>query len=155
MTNNDILWGRSTWIFLHTLAEKINENFYINNKYALLDMVRKICYSLPCPYCANHASMFINNVSIKNIPDKKSFGKMLFEFHNSVNKRENKPLYSYDNLKKYKEKNMNIVLDNFNKNYGKRYSITLKLGYKSTAKTRAKLTYSIIQWCRSNWKHIT
>ena len=157
MPNNDdgMLWGKTTWVFLHTLAEKINDDFYIKNRHTILDMVRKICYNLPCPFCVSHASMYINNVSIKNIPDKKSFGKMLFDFHNSVNNRRGEPFYPYNKLIEYQKVNMEMALRNFSAIYGKRYSRMLRVGMSSTEKRRAKLTYSIVQWCRSNWNYIS
>ena len=115
MSNNvkKLLWGKTTWMFFHSLAEKINPAFYKANKYMVLDMIKKICHNLPCPDCARHATAFMSTVNVNSVPNKREFRAMLYVFHNRVNKRLGKPLYDHKFLFVHKNRNMGIMLNNF------------------------------------------
>ena len=78
-------WSIPTWTFFHTLAELINNTFYINNTGTILNLIKKICSNLPCPECRAHASLYMNRIRIDNVKTKEDFRMMLFTFHNSVN----------------------------------------------------------------------
>ena len=42
-------WSHPTWLFFHSLAEKINEDFLKKNTLDVLNMIKNICVNLPCP----------------------------------------------------------------------------------------------------------
>lgn len=151
--DNKIIWGNSTWILLHTIAARINENSYNILKGQLYGLFVNICSNLPCPECTNHANRFTNIVKLETIPTKQLFESMLFQFHNNVNARINKPQYKVENLVKYKQYNLGIVLQTFVNQYSKRYTSSLVAGIPSTERARRNIAYTVINWIKTNWRH--
>ena len=41
--SNGMKWGQPTWFFLHTLAEKVNENKFPEIRKELLEIIYNIC----------------------------------------------------------------------------------------------------------------
>ena len=81
-------WGPPTWLFMHTIAEKIKEDSYpIIGKQMIYNLIQ-ICNLLPCPDCSEHAKTFWTNVKVGNIQTKSDLINLLFVFHNCVNKRK-------------------------------------------------------------------
>ena len=109
------VWGNTIWYLFHTLAEKINPDKFGEQKSNLFETVKIICRNLPCPDCSDHATKELKIVKIQNINDKEMFKLFLLEFHNRVNTRLNKPIFTLDELNsKYKTANLNGILHNFN-----------------------------------------
>jgi hypothetical protein len=96
------VWGPPVWNFIHTLAEKVNEDSFNVVKTTLFLIIKRICIYLPCPECSQHAKFFLMKVNIAKINSKSEFKHMLFVFHNVVNNRKRKPLFNYNILNKYK-----------------------------------------------------
>jgi hypothetical protein len=113
-------WGPPTWLFLHTLVEKVKENSFQLISQQLIKMIIQICNNLPCPECTLHAKTFWNNINIGNIRTKQDLINLLFVFHNSVNKRKKTIPFRHENLVKYKNLKLiqqyNIFTKNFNTN---------------------------------------
>ena len=57
-------WGPPTWYFLHGFAEKINKEYYESNVLTCFDIIKKICFALPCPICRNHAISYLSNLNV-------------------------------------------------------------------------------------------
>ena len=55
-------WSIPTWIFLHTLAERISDKFMKENNEEVLNIIKTICFILPCPTCREHATYFIKRI---------------------------------------------------------------------------------------------
>ena len=53
-------WGPPTWLFMHTLAEKIKEDSYPIIGKQLIYNIIQICNLLPCPDCSEHSKTFWN-----------------------------------------------------------------------------------------------
>ena len=51
------------------------------------NIIRQICYNLPCPECRKHASNYINKISLHSVKTKEDLIFVLFTFHNDVNRR--------------------------------------------------------------------
>ena len=105
------VWGPPTWIFFHTLIEKISEDGYNKIGLALFGYIRRICNNLPCPDCAQHATAFLSKVNISTLKTKTDLRNMMYIFHNVVNKRKNKPLYNVNLIEQYKSNN---VIEKYN-----------------------------------------
>ena len=150
---NKMLWGVSTWRLFHTMAARIREESYPYLKGQLLAVVKQICYNLPCPECARHATQFMRNVHLASLPNKTVFISMLFQFHNSVNARLGKRQYTLEDLKEYKNRNIGIDLQNFLTFYAKRYNVTLQAGIQSTELIRRRIAISVRAWLQKNWLH--
>jgi hypothetical protein len=107
-------WGPITWFLFHTLAEKIKDEYFHEEKDNILELVRSICCILPCPDCANHAKHTLQQVNFIKIQSKENFKHFFLEFHNLVNIRNNNPVFTYDQLNnKYKHAQLNNIIKQF------------------------------------------
>ena len=73
-------WGQATWYLFHTLAEKIDEEYYIKNKAEFFRIVGLICSNLPCPECAKHSTEILRRLNIESIKSREELIKFFFDF---------------------------------------------------------------------------
>ena len=118
-------WGPPTWIFMHTLAEKVKEDQFPRIGHQIIVNLIQICYNLPCPDCTEHAKEFWSKVQIGNIKSKMDLINLLFVFHNSVNKRKNLPPFRYENLAYYKTLNVANTFNQFARNFNTKGNMKL------------------------------
>jgi len=111
------VWGPAVWTLFHTLAEKINVNAYPAVFPSLFNMIIKISKFLPCPECSNDASIFLAKVKVSELKTKESLKAMLCIFHNTVNAKKRKPIFSYSNIRVYGKYNLIRVINNFISQY--------------------------------------
>lgn len=95
-------WGKITWFLLHGIAEKCRSDNYHIYKNELFTVIINIIYNLPCPDCRQHAINFFKKKNANMYPTKESLIDLIFKFHNLVNERIHKPIYSKQDLIKYK-----------------------------------------------------
>jgi hypothetical protein len=107
------VWGPPVWNFFHTLTYKIKEETFSSIFPPLFEQIRLICKNLPCPDCSMHATKFLNRVNLAGIKTKQDFINLFFFFHNAVNKRKQKPLFKYENLSQYENKNPIVAFNEF------------------------------------------
>jgi len=119
--DNKSYWGTPTWYLFHGIAANINENFYNKNASIILDFIKKVCSNLPCPYCRSHAVNYMANIYLINLQTREKFELMLFEFHNSVNRRIGKAIFQKERLKKYKTMSMVRCFNLFQSKFFKSY----------------------------------
>jgi hypothetical protein len=149
--NKKILWGPPIWFFFHTLAEKVKPELFYENRDAIFGIVREICSNLPCPTCASHAKQYINNINFNTIRTKQDFAMMLYEFHNSVNKRKNLPIFPYSELQPKYEKAIFInIVNNFMHFYKMEHHVVRLMSDDMYRRRSAK---SILDWLHAN-QHI-
>jgi len=110
-------WGPPTWIFFHTLAEKIKEDSFPVIGQQLIGLIIKICCNLPCPDCSQHSKQFWARVKMVTLKNKQDLIHILFIFHNMVNKRRRIPEFKKENLGLYKEKKLLEVYNQFTRNF--------------------------------------
>jgi len=115
--DNRSYWGTPTWFLFHTIAEKIDSNYYNNNYMIIWNFIKDVCSNLPCPYCKNHAVNFIKSVNIVDIKTKGGLKKVLFNFHNIANKNSNKKKIDISVLNKYKYSNVSKIFSLFEKRF--------------------------------------
>lgn len=100
------VWGPPVWNFLHTIAAKIKEDKFTVVAPQLFFYIQKICANLPCPECSQHAKTFLGKLNFRKIVTKLDLMRVLCIFHNSVNRRKAKPIYSFEGLDKYSKNNL-------------------------------------------------
>ena len=100
------VWGPAVWTLFHALAEKINVNAYPYVFPSLFNIIVKISKYLPCPECANDASIFLAKVKVSELKTKDSLKAMLCVFHNTVNAKKRKPIFHYSNIGIYGKYNL-------------------------------------------------
>ena len=148
------IWSIPTWLFLHTMAEKINEDFLVRHKVQVVQIVKLICGNLPCPYCREHATKYCRSLKPENIRKKQDLIDYLFVFHNSVNARLRKPRFSQSQLEKYKRGRIDVIWSRFYYGFMKKYSRTLYAGNLSQDAKRRRAGRFIHSWVKQNWKSL-
>jgi Erv1 / Alr family len=118
-------WGPPTWIFMHTLAEKIKDDNFPHIGKQLIQQIILICRNLPCPDCAQHAKDFWAKVKIHNINTRQDLINLLFVFHNTVNKRKSLRPFKYDDLSYYKTRGVIETFNIFARNFTTRGNMRL------------------------------
>uniref|UniRef100_A0A6C0ER43 thiol oxidase n=1 Tax=viral metagenome TaxID=1070528 RepID=A0A6C0ER43_9ZZZZ len=107
------IWGPAIWKLFHTLAENVNDLQYNYIGKSLFYQIVRICQYLPCPDCSKDATNFLSKTNIDNLKTKLDLKNMLYLFHNYVNLKKRKPLFSYSNLEIYANYNLGLVINNF------------------------------------------
>jgi len=110
-------WGGAVWMFFHTISVKINVNYYNNNYQYMWDFIKKICKTLPCPYCRQHASAYVDKITTHQINTKDKLKTVLFNFHNSVNIRIGKKSENISILTKYNKANIMAIFNLFEQRF--------------------------------------
>lgn len=132
-------WGKTTWIFFHTIAEKIKPEYFNQEVKTLIDIVIKVCSNLPCPECSNDATEKLKKININNIKTKKDFISFLYYFHNNINNKLKKPNFDENKLNIYQNCNLKIVLHNmyliYNKNIPSPHMMTKNFHKKNMIKS--------------------
>lgn len=107
-------WGNISWILMHSLAQKVIENKFVNCKQILIKIIFDICNNLPCPDCREHANKLLKSSNINKISNKKELISFLCEFHNIVNKKLKKPTKNIEEIEKqYSKAKLNIIVVTF------------------------------------------
>lgn len=119
------IWGPPIWTFLHTLAEKIQEDNYSSLGNGLIFHIRRIVAYLPCPECSRHASSFFSKLPSNKLQTKNDLKNALFVLHNLVNQRKHKPLAELSILDTYKNKTVVQTYEQFIKVYKTRGNMKL------------------------------
>ena len=144
-------WSIPTWIFFHTLAERISADFLLNKTNDVLRIIKLICSNLPCPTCKSHAIFYMKSVSPNSIKTKKNLRLMFFHFHNTVNSRLGKKQYKETDLAKYKYGRIDIIYINFINKKKKKYNTQLLAGRISQNYSRSQIGKQLNTWFRENW----
>jgi len=108
------VWGNISWILMHSLAQKVTENKFLDSKEILIKIIFDICNNLPCPDCRVHANKLLETSNINKISNKKQLISFLCEFHNIVNKKLKKPIKSIEEVEKeYSTAKLNMIVVRF------------------------------------------
>jgi hypothetical protein len=119
VTNSQIMekkmkWGAPIWYFFHTVAEKVKEEHFLEIKTELINNIVLVCKNLPCPNCAMHATDYMSKINLNAIRTKDEFKTLLFNFHNTVNKKKGYPIFTREELdEKYKKAITINIFNNF------------------------------------------
>ena len=147
---NKMIWGKPTWYFLHTLAEKVKDDHFIQIKGELLGIIYQICCNLPCPLCANHAKKYLDNINFSTINAKADLIKMLYLFHNEVNSRKNYELFNYNEVQNLYSKAKFINIAN---NFFYHFNNYINLKLQSDSLYRKQVTKKVKLWLNNNINH--
>ena len=114
MSFDKTIWGNTVWYLFHSLIYKIKESHFNEVKDDFIYVVKTICANLPCPECSADANNELNKVQFDNINSKEEVKLLLFNFHNHVNKKLNKPIFKLSQLDdKYSKANIKVIYNNF------------------------------------------
>lgn len=152
-TSNDsnsefMSWGKPIWIFLHSLASNIKNDYFVINRKEILRIVYSVCTNLPCHICSEHAKHYLDSINFNNIQTCDKLITELYLFHNVVNKRKNYILFQQNDLVKYNSVNMKNIINDFIK----AYNVNNKLNIYSLS--RQQSFQFIKKWLHQNYQHI-
>jgi hypothetical protein len=116
------VWGPPVWTLFHTLSAQLTNDALIPT---LFIYIQRICKFLPCPECSQDATIFLQQVQMNEIKTGEDFSKMLYIFHNHVNRKKRKQLFNYSELPKYKAYNLVNTFQNFTRVYNTRGNMQL------------------------------
>lgn len=146
-----LVWGPAIWFMLHTVAEKVHEKSFHIVRNDILAHILSICSNLPCPSCSMHAKQYLQSIDLNKIRTKEDLKKMLYLFHNEVNKRTGNEEYTYEDLnEKYPKGNLNKILTVFFKVFEDKHASVHMLSndiHTMRVSQRLKL------WFRTNIHH--
>ena len=114
-------WGRATWFLFHTIAARIDPEYYKHNFATIWDFIKECCGNLPCPYCSTHASNHLKTITLSQINTKSKLERMFFDFHNTVNHRLGKKMFSWSEMQIYKKANIARIFINFEHKFFRTY----------------------------------
>lgn len=123
------VWGPITWKALHCLTFKIKDEYFMNQKDELINIIISIMNNLPCPHCTAHAIGLVKKYNLRRINNKQLLIRALFMIHNDVNERLKKTLFKYELIEQtYTFMNFKEILGNFyeisiNQKYGEKMMI--------------------------------
>ena len=144
-------WGPPVWFFFHTLAEKVKSDKFDDLKNEMVDIIRSICNTLPCPICAEHATNYMKKIHNNSIQSKDDLKLMLFQFHNEVNKRKGYTQFNLNDLnKKYESANTINVVNSFIITYREK---SRNVQMIATEMSRDMILRNIRGWLNSNLVH--
>lgn len=144
-------WGEPVWFFLHTIAHKVKDESFATLRGDILKHIYTICTNLPCPDCSGHAKNYLSGINFNNIRTKTDLKNMLFEFHNSVNRRKGFVEFPKEELdRKYDSANFSAIVNYFINAFLDRHASPRMI---SDDMYRARLTQVIKQWISENFTH--
>jgi len=111
------VWGHITWLFFHTLAEKVRDEHYEEARPTIRKTLLDMCASLPCPECSQHATQYLSRVDFGRIRTRKDLKLMLFAFHNKVNRDLGKPQAGISQLDRYYHADIDQIVSFFMRTY--------------------------------------
>ena len=146
-----IEWGTITWYLFHTLAEKIKVESFDAKKNELIKLVVIICNNLPCPECQDHAKETLKFMKKDSIKSKEDFQKMLWSFHNMVNKRRRIQQFTFEECKeKYATANLDTIASNFTIIWSKQFHVMKLMG---NSFNRNRCIEYVKKWLKENSEH--
>ena len=109
-----IIWSHPTWNLFHiTTANLIEESFDEKFKNECIDLFTKICNAIPCMFCRVHAAEYMKTINRDEIKTARDLELFFWKFHNEVNERSKKEVFTEEKLVTYKQKNINRIKNEF------------------------------------------
>jgi hypothetical protein len=117
MSLNPKVWGKHSWIFLHSITLSYPNNPTKQDKKKMKEFFHNVGDVLPCHNCRDNYIKHLKELPIDSncLESKEALVKWLLEFHNKVNETTGKPTITYEELldkysKMYENKNNNIYI---------------------------------------------
>lgn len=143
-------WGAPTWMFFHTFAEKINDEFYRKHTPYILGLFKQICSALPCPTCQVHATQYMSRIHVRSVLTKDQFKEMLWTFHNTVNRRLKKPVFTKDQMQMYQRIHLPKIMKYFRDQMYRNWTLNRAFNDQMY---RRRVTQELVRFVYSNRGH--
>ena len=100
-------WGFPTWVFLHAMADAYPTEPNQADRELMKNFFDCLMYSLPCDMCNGHLQDEMGQHPIQ-LQTRGHLQRWLFNLHNRVNRRTQKPTLSYSEATKAQEQMRHI-----------------------------------------------
>ena len=120
------VWGPIYWIYLHLVSKQLSDSPNDIEKSNYFNLVKQFINTIPCSKCKDEINKMVDNNELqKSLNKKNSFENYIWDLHNRVNEKLNKPIM--------KKETFNNIYDKIlNRTYG---SNLIKLNKISKIKT--------------------
>ena len=146
--SKEMTWGEPTWLFLHTMAEKVREERFVEIRAPMLNVLYMVCTNLPCPTCAEHAKSYMDSLNFNAIQSKQKLKEFFWNFHNMLNAKKGFPLQTFPDVEaKYARAYTRLVIHNFVLSFDKRRSNAHILANDFY---RRRISGVVREWLQSN-----
>ena len=108
-----MIWGKYTWIFFHTLVEKIKDEQFYQSKNMICSMILNLCSCLPCPTCKDHAMETLRKKNIFSVRSKEELKMFMYQFHNTVSHKKGMQTPDLSILEQYRYSNLRRATRDF------------------------------------------
>lgn len=96
---NPEIWGPPTWLFLHSVSINYPNRPSYEEKKIHFEFFKNLQHLLPCDTCRYHYAQYFNNNSITPyLENKESLIKWVINLHNSVNTRNKKKQFTFQEV---------------------------------------------------------
>ena len=97
---NPSYWGPHAWVFLHCVTMNYPDYPTKKNKENMRNFFYSLKDVLPCDKCKYNFGTHIKEIPLTHdiLSSKKKLIKWLIDIHNSVNKMNNKPILTYEEV---------------------------------------------------------
>lgn len=93
------LWGPGAWALLHTCSFTYPESPTTDDRRQFHDFLWAVARVLPCPRCRKHFMSYLQTHApapcAAAFDDRKAISRLLVDVHNDVNRRTQKPEWTY------------------------------------------------------------
>lgn len=104
------VWGPAVWFTLHNGAAHYPNKPSDAAKHHMKGFIKGLPYMIPCEECAHHAWNHIQNTNLDNVVSSRDKLFAYFvDFHNFVNKRYNKPIFTVEQAEKIYMSGANVT----------------------------------------------
>ena len=93
------VWGPSQWLTLHTMALTYPESPTDERQQQMRDYLSGMAANLPCPGCSAHCTQYFAQHPPR-VESARTLSEYLIDFHNEVNTRLGKEVYTYEEANK-------------------------------------------------------
>lgn len=92
-------WGRCTWATGHHFAMAYPCKPTLEDQQWMYSFIVSLCHNLPCSECKGHCAEYVTN-NPPNLLSSCALQTWWFNFHNEVNKRLGKPIFTKEQYQK-------------------------------------------------------
>ena len=136
-------WGPCVWEFIHTFCEQIKPCLFANNRDKVILLLFSVCKQVLCPICEQHAKKYLNRINKNKIKTKEDCKKFFYDFHNVVNRRLNKQIFT--DTEHYKSFSLSNTFHKFKNIYTNNVGLRNKFHKTLSRRILCKSIYQFIQ----------
>lgn len=140
------VWGPTTWRLFHVLSARLPRD-RDDLVLPLFHQFQNICRTLPCAECSKDATALLAAVNQKALRTPEDLVKVMFTFHNTVNQKKRKAMFTWEELSVYESMSLPDTVNQFFAHYYSRGNFQeLHISMQ-----RQRIRDSFRQWLQQHW----